>query len=509
MKSKVMKKIWSMSLQVKLTLSFLITTMLLFAVNVFMFVNIHHKVTNMDVVYQGNLKLNELSLAIEEVQSNLEDYLNTKTTDSLENYYRSEQNFANLVNELNDEVTTNEFLRMERNIRFLSESYIEMTGETIEAKRGRLVEEYNDCFEQTVLLYEYIQTHIYSLNNDLFNTNNVNYEELSISVRSLEFTSISVLVLVGIANVIFMFILANTITTPLKNLVLTADEVSNGNLEVELLPIRSNDEVGILTRAFNSMVVSIRNYVQQIRENMETERQLKEHEHMMETNLKEARLKYLQAQINPHFLFNTLNAGAQLAVMEDADKTYEYIQNVADFFRYNVKKEHETVHLYEEIELVDHYIYILNVRFSGEIGYEKKIDPNYCDYQLPSMILQPLVENSFKYGIRDLEYPGKITLSVYAIDGRVCITVEDNGVGMTQEKIDEIMTEREEESFDPSLGKAAEKINGVGIDNVIRRLRLFLGRDDCFEISSEGLGKGTKVSIYLPIEEEESCTKSC
>lgn len=100
MKSKVMKKIWSMSLQVKLTLSFLITTMLLFAVNVFMFVNIHHKVTNMDVVYQGNLKLNELSLAIEEVQSNLEDYLNTKTTDSLENYYRSEQNFANLVNEL-------------------------------------------------------------------------------------------------------------------------------------------------------------------------------------------------------------------------------------------------------------------------------------------------------------------------------------------------------------------------------------------------------------------------
>lgn len=492
-----------MSLQAKLTISFLITTMLLFAVNIFMFINIHHKVTNMDKVYQGNLKMNELGLTIDEVQTNLEDYLNTKTTESLENYYRSEQKLYNLVYDLNDEVTSNELLRMERNIRFLSKSYMDMTGETIEAKRGRLVEKYNDCFDKTVFLYEFIKNNIYSLNNELFNTNNINYEELSISVRSLEFSSISVLVLVGIANIIFMYILANTITTPLKRLALTADEVSNGNLEVELLPVRSNDEVGVLTRAFNSMVVSIRNYVQQIRDNMENERLLKEHEHMMETNLKEARLKYLQAQINPHFLFNTLNAGAQLAMMEDADKTYEYIQNVADFFRYNVKKEYETVHLYEEIELVDHYIYILNVRFSGKIGYEKKIDSNYCDYKLPSMILQPLVENSFKYGIRDLEYPGKITISVYAIDGRICITVEDNGVGMTKEKIAEIMSGREEESFDPTLGKAAEKTNGVGINNVIRRLRLFLGRDDCFEISSEGLGKGTKVRIYLPIEGEE------
>lgn len=94
----------------------------------------------------------------------------------------------------------------------------------------------------------------------------------------------------------------------------------------------------------------------------------------MEAHLKDAKLKYLQAQINPHFLFNTLNAGAQLAMMEGADKTYQYVQNVADFFRYNVKRDDEPVTLSNEIELVDNYIYILNVRFSGEIKYRKNID---------------------------------------------------------------------------------------------------------------------------------------
>ena len=133
---------------------------------------------------------------------------------------------------------------------------------------------------------------------------------------------------------------------------------------------------------------------------MEIQQSLKEKELMMEAHLKDAQLKYLQAQINPHFLFNTLNAGAQLAMMEGADRTYDYVQNVAEFFRYNVKKGNETVTVREEIELVDNYIYILNVRFSGEIHYEKKIEESLLSIQMPGMILQPVVENCVNHGIR-------------------------------------------------------------------------------------------------------------
>ena len=96
--------------------------------------------------------------------------------------------------------------------------------------------------------------------------------------------------------------------------------------------------------------------------------------------MREAQLMTLQAQINPHFLFNTLNAGAQLAMMEGADKTTEFIENMADFFRYNIKKMNQDATILEEIHLVDNYIYIMNVRFTGEIHFEKEVDETVLDH---------------------------------------------------------------------------------------------------------------------------------
>ena len=166
-----------------------------------------------------------------------------------------------------------------------------------------------------------------------------------------------------------------------------------------MVKVHSEDEVGVVTMAFNQMVSSIPGYMERLRVSMEKEQFMKEKELLMEANLKDARLKILQAQINPHFLFNTMNAGTQLAMMEHADKTYEYIQNVASFFRYNISKNDE-VTLRQEIELVDIYIYILNVRFSGDIHFTKNIeDDSLLDIMLPSMIIQPIVENSINYGI--------------------------------------------------------------------------------------------------------------
>jgi len=229
---------------------------------------------------------------------------------------------------------------------------------------------------------------------------------------------------------------------------------------------------------------------------MEIQQSLKEKELMMEAHLKDAQLKYLQAQINPHFLFNTLNAGAQLAMMEGADRTYDYVQNVAEFFRYNVKKGNETVTVREEIELVDNYIYILNVRFSGEIHYEKKIEESLLSIQMPGMILQPVVENCVNHGIREMEGKGKIWLKVYQEEDVVCISVRDNGKGISPEKIEKILngTYREEKHVGGS--------NGIGMDNVIARLKLYSEMDDVMSIYSDGENQGTEFVIYLKKKEE-------
>ncbi len=490
-------KLSHLSLQGKISSLYILTNLLVFVVNLLLLFGINRMSGEMEMVYRDNTHLNELAQALTDVQNNMTDYLNAKTSDSLVEYYRSEQDFLKIVNELGDEVTGVSFDRMKRNIKHMSQQYVEITDQTIEAKRGRNVEKYRVRYENATQLYDYINTYIYSLNNEQFKSNSENYTELARAFRVFESLGIGAIFIVIIFNVCIIIKMVGMLISPLKALSKSADEVANGNFEIELLEVESEDEVGVVTRAFNQMVISIRQYIERIRHSMEVERAMKEKELLMETHLKDAQLKYLQAQINPHFLFNTLNAGAQLAMLEGADRTYEYVQNMAEFFRYNVKKGEETVSIREEIELVDNYIYILNVRFSGDIHFEKKVDKSLLNIPMPSMILQPIVENCVNHGIREMAGEGKISLSVYQLEDVACISIRDNGVGMSKEAIEKVLsgTYREEELTGDS--------NGIGMDNVIGRLKLFTECEDVMSIVSEGEDKGTEVILYLPIKERE------
>ncbi len=492
-----MGRIHKLSIRTKMILVFIITTLILLLINLFMYVNVNHMMNRLDEVYVSNISLNELADTLTKVQMSMTDYLNTRTSDAMEDYYRNEQDYAGLVASLNDRTYGNDLKLMEKNIRSMSAEYLELTGQTISAKRGGNVEKVKAHYERATEMYGYISTYIYSLNNEQFRVNSDSYQALSVSIHYLEWINVAALILVGLCNLVLILLLTGTMISPLQRLAGTADQVARGNLEVELLPVISQDEVGVVSMAFNSMVVSIREYIDRLRKSMETENAMKEKELMMESHLKDARIKYLQAQINPHFLFNTLNAGAQLAMMEGAERTYRYVQNVADFFRYNVKKNNDTVTLAEEITLVDTYIYILNVRFSGDIHFRKEVDESLLNVQVPSMILQPIVENSVNYGIRGIEWQGEIVLSVYRIGGTLCVSVRDNGTGITQEKIDKIMSGRLR-TADLSVDS-----NCIGLDNVISRLRLYLDEEDVISIFSAGENKGTEVLIYIPLREGE------
>lgn len=494
---KAGNKFSNLPIQTKLVMVYCLTTLLILAVNMFMYRNINGMLHRLDRIYVSNINLNQLSDSLERVQSSLNNYLNTKTTDAMDGYYKAYQDYTSQIEELSDEVTGNESQRMERNIKQMSMKYLELTDLAIEAKRGRNVEKYRTYSDEADTIYKYISTYINSLNNEQFKSNSANYSVLSVSLRYVEVINTVVFVAVAFSNILLVMMVIRNITKPLKSLSAVADQVAGGNLDVELLEVSSQDEVGVVSNAFNQMIVSIRNYIERLTNSMENERTLKEKELKMETHLKDAQLKYLQAQINPHFLFNTLNAGAQLAMMEDADRTYEYIQNMANFFRYNIKKNHDTVTLREELELIDNYIYILNVRFSGEIHYEKDVDTSLENLTIPAMILQPVVENSVNYGIRDITWEGKIELSVYREGNYAYIRIDDNGIGMEPEKIQKIMSSELKEA------DVNRDSNGIGLDNVIGRLKLFYDRDDVFEISSPGRDQGTQVTIRIPLKEEK------
>jgi sensor histidine kinase YesM len=231
---------------------------------------------------------------------------------------------------------------------------------------------------------------------------------------------------------------------------------------------------------------------------MELQSKMEQKELMMTNHLKDAQLKYLQAQINPHFLFNTLNAGAQLAMMEGADKTCLFIENMAEFFRFNMKSFDRDSTIGDELKLVDSYIYILNVRFQDGINFYKEVDEEVLDKRVPSMILQPVVENAVNYGIRNIEYEGRIELKVYQERDTILITITDNGAGMDKSTIDRIMNARLQDSAALKAGAVAKDSNGIGLGNVINRLRLYYDREDIFKIESGGPNKGTRVTIYIP-----------
>ena len=212
----------------------------------------------------------------------------------------------------------------------------------------------------------------------------------------------------------------------------------------------------------------------------------------MKNHLKEAQLKYLQSQINPHFLFNSLNAGAQLAMLEDAEKTCIFVEKMADFFRYNVKKGLEDASLEEELAAVENYIYILNVRFAGEIHFTRQADEGIMDCRVPSMILQPLVENAVNHGIRNIDWEGRIHLEIVGKEDRIFIRIRDNGKGMSQERIQEVL------SGHAGDGEEQSDSTGVGMNNVISRLELYYNQKNLVEIYSEGENKGTEVILKLP-----------
>ncbi|MCM1125895.1 MAG: histidine kinase [Lachnospiraceae bacterium] len=495
--NKKLRTFPNLPLQVKISSIYILTNLFVCLVNLLLILGINRMSGEMEMVYRDNLNLNELSESLDAVQSSMTDYLNAKTSDSLEEYYRNSQNYMTLVEVLDDEVNGVSYDRMKRNIKHMSGKYLEIADQTIEAKRGRNVEKYRARYESATQMYDYINTYIYSLNNQQFKNNSENYAKLSHAFRLFETVGFIVILLVIVTNVVIITKLVGAIISPLKALAKSADEVAKGNFEVELSDVQTQDEIGVVGRAFNQMVASIRDYIERIRHGMEAERAMKEKELLMESHLKDAQLKYLQAQINPHFLFNTLNAGAQLAMLEGADRTYQYVQNVAEFFRYNVKKGDNTVTIQEEIELVDNYIYILNVRFSGDIHYEKDVDPALLQVEIPSMILQPVVENCVNHGIREMAGRGRILLKVYHMDDSVQISIRDNGIGMNPEVIEKVLkgAYKDEEH--------AAGSNGIGMDNVIARLKLFTGSEDVMSIISEGKNQGTEFIIYLPDRKRE------
>ncbi len=204
--------------------------------------------------------------------------------------------------------------------------------------------------------------------------------------------------------------------------------------------------------------------------------------------LKEAQLKALQAQINPHFLFNALNTIVSFS-RYDPEKTRELLVHLGDFFRKTLAGNQDFITIAEELERIDAYLAIEQARNGPRLQVFKDIEPDLLGVIVPALILQPLVENCVKHGILPKPRGGRIFIKVSREDDRAVITVEDNGVGMDSSR------DRKLKGFQ-CAGQGA----GIGLKNVDQRLKNIYGPENGLKITSAGVGvKGTKFELAVPV----------
>jgi len=295
----------------------------------------------------------------------------------------------------------------------------------------------------------------------------------------------AVLALVTATCVAFALRMTQDISRPIHELAQSLVSFAGGRLDLPPIERRRKDEISTLLESFNLMTERIRGLVEEIRRKSELESELKAGEIKaleLENALKQSELETLQARINPHFLFNTLNTLATLADIEGAPRTRAAVGSLAALLRAQLDSARGWVGVDEELESAEHYLRLQEIRFGSRLRHAVSLDPKAARLRLPGMTLQPFVENAVIHGLEPLERGGRVRIEARIEGGELVVEVEDDGIG-----------------FDPS--KPAVEAEGgsrrhEGMANVSRRLELLYGRQSVFVQSVPG--EGTRVSIRIP-----------
>jgi sensor histidine kinase YesM len=248
-----------------------------------------------------------------------------------------------------------------------------------------------------------------------------------------------------------------------------------------------------VVEAFNRMKNEMRRFIEEIRwqENIKQEYMQEKMRNMkMEGLVRHMEIYALQAQMNPHFLFNTLNTGMQLAILEGADRTGEYMDNMAQLFRHIIRNKEIIVPLRHEIEGLRYYFAILRVRFPRNLDLVLDYDETLQDTcKTPVSIIQPLVENCIIHAFREMPPRALIIVRAEKQGSRLMLSVRDNGCGMPEETAEKLL-------HPLSLDESSQS-RVMGLENVIQRLYFFYpGDPDLIRIET-GRGKGTAVIIRI------------
>lgn len=489
---RTIRRLIPMTIRSKLLVSFLTMIAIFTLVSFFSYYSERYLLNRINTLLTNNIIFKEFSANIDDTVTFLEQYLISRNFIMLQEYFRESQEVDALYPNLAVVQPTMENYLLLENIRNMTRSFLQQADIAVQAKRARDSSAYSQAFLEVVRYGTNINWAIDRLITRQLEENSRQY--LLISKRLVLIQRLGLILIIGalIFSVLVTVWTSFRLTKPLMNLVEAAGNISKGKFDAAPLKVSANDEVGVVTKAFNEMAADIAKLILKIKEQSDLAQRLQDQELQnltMKNILREAELHALQSQINPHFLFNMLNAGVQLAIIEDAEQTADYIDKAASLLRYNLRRLDTPVTLAEEIDHLNTYFYILSARYGKDrIKFIVELDPAIGDFQLPLLTLQPIVENALVHGVEDMESGGMIIVRAFAQDNMVIIQIQDNGKGMDWETLQSLR----------DMKRSAGHTTGLGLHNVRERLRLFFQVEDLLRINLVPEG-GVLVELRLPL----------
>ena len=292
--------------------------------------------------------------------------------------------------------------------------------------------------------------------------------------------SIYVLVALGLIAVALVISseIARNITFPIQKLRDSMKRVQKGDFSAAEIEVYSDNEIGSLTRSFNVMTHKIQDLMAQNIQEQEQKRKIE--------------LKALQSQINPHFLYNTLDSIIWMAEGKKNEEVVLMTASLARLLRQSISIENELVTIGQEVEYVRSYLTIQKMRYKDKLEFEINVDPRITHAQIIRLVLQPIVENAIYHGLKYKESKGMLKVHGYELGERIIIDITDDGVGMDEETLKHIYDKH----------KVNYHSNGVGVYNVQQRLVLYYGKEYGIIYHSEK-GKGTTATVVIPKKQED------
>lgn len=303
---------------------------------------------------------------------------------------------------------------------------------------------------------------------------------LQTQIFDIIYMPMSLLIGILIGLMPLLLIISNIVTKPLRQLSEAIQKFSTGDFEQQV-EVTTHDEVGDVAECFNRMVKDIKELIEQ--------------NYVITLQEKESELAALQAQINPHFLYNTLDSLYWQVIETGEDEIAENILALSQLFRLMLSQGQREVTVEQEMELISRYLQIQKMRFAKRLNYEIHIENAVKDKKIPKLIFQPFVENAIVHGFENVTAPCYLTITVKEDNGYIHCVIQDTGIGMNRKQIEEIFEEE-------TVRYSKQRIGKYAIKNIKERLELKYHNDFKLNIKSD-VGKGTVVILVIPFEERD------